>query len=628
MKINSLNPAVVFLACFLSALAVVAHCEPGAIDKSKFMTVEEIRPGMEGIGKTVFSEGKIESFDVKIIGVMKNAFAKGDMILAELSSDWLIDIGVVGGMSGSPVYIDERLIGAVAYGWMFSKKPIAGITPIVDMLRVFDQTDRVGEPAKPAPMRIRRSGAGEGSVLGNFEGAMMGHALPYTKSIRIDASGMSDFDSAYAFPNSFDLEPLSTPLFMSHCSPSLLPIVKKLFEEYNMTPVISGSASAEERAADIPFEPGAALGIQLLKGDLDFSAIGTLTYRDGDRIIGFGHTMYNGGAVEYPMAKALIRTVVPSMMRPFKLGVTLDTIGTVNQDRQPAIGGIVGKIPAMIPINVEVHDEQTGINNIYHFQAIDHRRLTPRITMIALLESVLASSREGGDFTVMYDYTIKLKGLPDIQKSQFFSDDINLPFVVSFPVLVDMNALMYNRFEEVEIEEVDFTVRVKDEVRISEIVGVRMNKNKYKPGDEIVATIHLQPFRQNIERVKMSLQLPDDIREGVYQFVITDRGGKQIIDEDRAPGLSTPSNIRQLIAQINRNYLRNTIYAQLHESKTGMTVSGEELPSLPPSILNAMFSNTLRGFTQPTKGTIIAENTLITDSSIYGSYVTTISVEE
>jgi hypothetical protein len=390
------------------------------------MGVDEIRPGMKGYGKTVFKNNQIERFDVEIIGVLRNVFPKGDIILARLSGGPLRDMGVIAGMSGSPIYIDDRLIGAVAYGWSFSKEPITGITPIKEMLQVYDLTS--SEPLHADEVspgtQAQATGSGERSAL-----------APFRIQVSPEQLGQLDAPLSSEPIASLTLEPLSTPLFVTSRHPSVLRELKQLFAPYNLTPILSGSASGSASIHDdIPVEPGAALGVQLVAGDLDISAIGTVTYKKGNKLVAFGHPMFLSGNVDIPMASAYIYSILPSYYFPFKFGEVVRQVGSVRQDRWTAIGGILGHEAPMVPVSVKVHLPDQKQSKVFSYRVWEDRSFGPRLTVISLYESLLSTDKFQGDSAATINYTISLDDGRSITKSDFVSSDMGVPFSAAIPL--------------------------------------------------------------------------------------------------------------------------------------------------------------------------------------------------
>ncbi|MCD5401397.1 hypothetical protein LR013_02225, partial [candidate division NPL-UPA2 bacterium] len=280
-----------------------------------FMGVEELRSGMRGIGRTVFSGTKVEDFDVEILGVLENVWPRGDLILVRLEGGPLERTGVISGMSGSPIYIEGRLIGALAYAWPFSREAIAGVTPIKDMLSIWE-----------ADKNIRGDEASW-----SWEQPLTGE------------SG----------PGAFTLKPLPSPLTLSGFDPQVIREMELTLSRFGFLITQGGGGAAPEKE-EVSLVPGAAVGVPLIKGDLNATVIGTLTYRRGDKILALGHPMLFGGTVDLPLSGAYIQALMPSQFISFKLGSATQTVGRISQDRRAAIAGEVGNFARMIPFEVKI----------------------------------------------------------------------------------------------------------------------------------------------------------------------------------------------------------------------------------------------------------------------------------
>lgn len=576
-----------------------------------FMGVDEIRPGMKGYGKTVFKNNQIERFDVEILGVLRNVFPKGDIILARLAGGPLRDMGVIAGMSGSPIFIDDRLIGAVAYGWGFSKEPITGITPIEEMLHVYELTS--SEPPVPDETNL--------GIQRSFPG-LMEHPVPAPYRIQIGKDKLEQLSIPFPseFPGSLTFEPLATPLFVTSCHPAVLKEIKQLFAPYNMTAVMSGSASgAGMDYGDIPIEPGAALGVQLLAGDLDISAVGTVTYRKDNKLVAFGHPMFLSGSVNIPMASAYIYSILPSYYRPFKFGEVVKQVGSVRQDRWTAIGGILGPEAPMVPVSVGVRLPGQQASKTFQYRVWEDRAFGPGLTAISLYESLLSTDKFQGDSAATIHYTISLNDGDTITKSDFISSDFAVPMSASMPVAFDIGMLVNNPFKPVRIEKITFEAELIDKLLTARLIATHTNKTTYKPGETVEITLYIQPWRKQIESLKASFTVPEDLPDGNYFLGINDGRGRQQLEYLRAPGLFQPLNFEQLLRTLKQSFPQNYLYLTVQKDTGGLTVHGDELAALPPSVRSVISEASVAQFTQPTRGIFLWDHRIGTQYAVSGA---------
>jgi len=322
------------LTILLGVLGMVPLVRLQAADAT--MPIAEIRPGMVGIGRTVFSGTRVEEFRANILGVVENVIGtQRNLILAKLEGGPLAEAGVIAGMSGSPVYIDGRLIGAVSYSLgSFSKEPIAGITPIDEMM-----SETALPAARPMAARIRLDmPVNEASLVAAFRKALNWNQ-PFAQRPEdarlIGAASVGGFGSEVAAI----LRPISTPLAMSGFQADLADMLGSAFRDQGFVPMVAAAGGHGEMPFEGPLKPGDAIGVMFVDGDLQLGGTGTVTYVDGDRVYAFGHPMYNLGPTEFPMTRAYVYTVLPSLFSSMKLSATGEIIGTFTQDRATAIAG-------------------------------------------------------------------------------------------------------------------------------------------------------------------------------------------------------------------------------------------------------------------------------------------------
>ena len=307
------------------------------------MTVDELKPGMKGTGRSVFFGTEIKEFDVEVVDIMRHVWPRGDMILCRLSGQGLEESGLVAGMSGSPVYIDGKLVGAVSYAWSFAKEPLAGVTPAAQMLEIWNEPDRSESPGGSRSGRTARSGGLAG------------------------------------------LSALPLPVALSGFTPALAELVGPALKGFDLLPV--GAAGVLGATADTSaLVPGAAVGVALVSGDVQLSGIGTLTCREGNRILAFGHPMSRAGNVRMPMVGGVIHSVVPSVASSFKLFSPTAPLGTINQDRLAGVGGYIGPVPAMLPVTAVV-SSPSGLDT-YRFRIVEQEQLAPTLAAVGLTDVV------------------------------------------------------------------------------------------------------------------------------------------------------------------------------------------------------------------------------------------------
>ncbi len=532
--------------CLLLLSALLVPLRLWADDE--FMGVGALKPGMTGIGKTVFKGTKIEDFEVEVLGVLKNVWPKGDLILIRLKGGPLKETGVIAGMSGSPIYIKGKLIGALAYGWSFSKEAIAGVTPIKDMLSVWDSAKdgRVGESS-----------------------------LAWNQSVPVRVGNSQE---------AISLKPLPSPLTLSGFDPQVINEMEPTLNRLGFLVTQGGSGVALERK-NVPLVPGSAMGVPLIRGDLNATAIGTLTYRRGNKILAFGHPMFFGGTTDLPLSGAYIYTVMPSLERSFKLGSATRTVGRITQDRRAAIAGEVGSFARMIPFEVKI--KRKGKEEDYKFEIIHNRLLTPVLLQGAASNVILTAARRAGETSFSSSLTIYLKGKKPITFENSYSNPVSvLPSVRE--LTKPLKLLMGNAFREVEVEKVSLDVKIREIRKTAEIFGLRLNKNKVRPGESFEATVILKPFEKALTMKTIKLTVPRNTPDGELIITASDALSARREEEKRAPYKFRPKNLDQLIRLMEERNKNTEVIIRLIQPKGGAVIAGEELPDLPESVLAVM----------------------------------------
>lgn len=514
-------------------------------------------------------------------------------------------------MSGSPVYIDDKMIGAVALGYTNSREAIAGITPIEEMLAALDKTSPAGS-VSPVSEASDTGMETEWCPPQPFEIDLAAHR---DVSRRLDTGDTS-----------IHLEQLKTPLFISSCSPRLLPEVEDFFSRYGFIPVVSGSG-AHTASEKIDLQPGSPVGALLMGGDLNYAAIGTLTYRDGDRIIGFGHSFMGMGNVEVPMVSAVIHTVLKNYFMSFKLGSPVDIIGTVRQDRRSAIGGILGKAPEMIPLKVEVNLPEANFSKEFNYTIWPHRRFAPRLAWIATEESISIDVPQIREITATADYSILLKGHEPIRKRAFFTSQVGINFEVGTILRDDLEALMDNSFGTVGIESLSVRVDMEQAFKVFEIFAARTNRDVYRPGERVILDVYFKPWQKQSRRQSFVLPLPDTIRDGIYTILITNGTTRELLTTALNPGLLLPETLEEFVRLLRINYPRNNVHILLGKGESGVALKGETMSGLPPSVTSAIVNTVPDTVALPVTGKVIIEQTFSMDSVIIGEQAVPIKVD-
>ncbi|HID94916.1 MAG TPA: hypothetical protein EYP53_02520 [Candidatus Latescibacteria bacterium] len=575
----------------------------GRSNDVEIMKVDQIKRGMKGVGRTVFEGTEVEDFDVEILGVLKNRRGtRGDLILARLSGrpgGALERAGqVIAGMSGSPIYIDGKLIGAVAYTWPFAKEAIAGITPIEDMIKV-----------------LERGLEGRSSNLSSdvfWEDP--GIAVP--EEVASLNPEVKEFAGAV-------FRPIATPVMFGGFDQRVIDRIAPELAKFGMMPIQGGSGTAEV-LEDVPFEPGSAVGVQMVRGDLNITGIGTLTYRDGDRIVAFGHPIFLSGSTDLPMTGAYIFDVLPSRFWSFKFGVPAHLFGSVRQDRWPAIAGVIGELPDMIPVKALIGNSEGKTS--YHFEVLRNRQLSPMFIRYALYNAILVTERVTGEVTIQAKSNIEMEGYPVFERENVYAGHGAISRVVS-DLTAPAYSIIQNPFEKVMLKAISFDVTVQEEIRAAWIEGIRVDRKTLRPGDYIRVTVLLKRYLGEEQEEQISLKVPKDTPEGMLLLRVGDATSARSWDIERSPEKYRPRDFVQLLEILRSEGQNDELTVELFRPEKSLSVRGREMPSLPPSVLTVMKSSGQAGQRGAVKGVVIARTKLGMDYVVSGSQSLSLEVK-
>ena len=579
MDIRDKGRRIALAALLLLAAAAAAEAV------TMTMPLSQVKPGMKGRGKSVFQGRAIEEFEAEILGVLVNNAPKRSVILARLKGRGLESTGIIQGMSGSPVYVEGKLIGAVAYGFSFSKEPIAGITPIEEMLAV----DRAPAAPRTAPVAAPalRDGRGQEELSGEFRAALAARPAAETWGA--------------------GLAPLEMPLVVSGLSAGALERARSFFSSLGFRAVragTSGQLPLAPAAAGPSVREGDAVGIQLVGGDLDLSAVGTATYVDGRKVLAFGHPLYNLGAVEYGLTQAEVIAVMPSLESSFKLASPGPVIGRFTQDRTAGALGEVGVLPKSIPLNISLQTGP-GVRQDFKLRLAADRFLTPALVNIAVSSLVTSEERSLGDISLEFDADVFLdKGGLSVHLEDLFTGSYdNPPVSLSGLLAAVVHYLMNNEFKDVGVFRIDLNVRAVEEARTATLERVLLDKYEVSPGEPIRLQAYYRTPKQEGLMEEVTVLAPALPAGTEFQLLVGDAASMQQVEraQYRVQEL-VPRGLEQLVRLLSNLRKNNRIYFRLMAPKPGLFLKGEELPNLPPT-LKSMFASPRASAAGPTEMT-------------------------
>jgi hypothetical protein len=389
-----------------------------------------------------------------------------------------------------------------------------------------------------------------------------------------------------------------------------------------MLPVQGGGGGHVD--VDTPLVPGAAVGVDFLRGDYSLFGFGTVTYVKDGKILAFGHPMFAEGNTNLPMSGGYVHYVFSSLLRSFKVGSSTKPIGTLVQDRASAIAGTLGNSPPFVPLEINLKSKNGERH--YKFEMMNHKLFTPFLALIAGMDTIFAAEKDSGDYTIHADTLISLKGHPSISKSDTFSGDF--PGIVASPAASAMSLIMNNPFTDIEIDKVKIDISLEDKRKTANLESVRINKNLIKPGEEVELQISLAPYLEKPVLKTHRLQIPADIPEGNYMLIVSSASAARAFEISRAPTLFQPKNFEQLLELIKMGDRSDEIVIELFSPKFGLAVSGAELPNLPLSVLSVMNSPKQSGERGITRGVKLLKDKILTEYVVSGQQVLQIRVSE
>ncbi len=552
---------------------------------------------MKGIGMTCFQGSKPEQFQVEVLGVMRSVGPGANAVLARFSGGPIDRAGVFEGMSGSPVFIDGKLLGAVAFSFPFAKEAVGGITPITQMVDAFTEAPSGGVGG--TGIILKKSMLWQYLLpqppLGSKSGGEDGDIFATPPQIRLKP--------AFSLSPGHALIPIATPLQLGGFSPEALqhfaPELRALgFSILQGTGATTLQAAASSKSAapkdNAPLEPGSNIVVPLVRGDLDAAAGGTVTYIDGDKLYAFGHMLFDLGDTDLPMHKARVITVFPSLQSSFKILETTDPVGTIRQDRGSGIYGILGQMAKMIPIQVHI-DTSRGVTKELHFEVARDQFLTPFLVNFTIYSSIISTERSMGMATLKVKGKINIKGEQPVEIENRFSSDSNAPSFASLSIAIPVNFLLAQGYKNLELESIDLQVTAKENDQSASLDELRVDRTEVRAGDTVGLEVVYQ--RNNGETIEDSfpVKIPANVPPGPLTMLVADGTSLMSVDAREQGDELIPKDLSQLIKFINNLRRNDRLYVRLYRREPGAVIKGEGLPSLPPSVLSILKSNRSTG---------------------------------
>ena len=558
---------LVFFALFvfvslglLPALASKIPVQPNLKASPEIMTVDEVRAGMKGVAYTVFQGTKPETMGVEVLGVLKNMLGpKSDLILVRLEGEKAEYTGVVAGMSGSPVYINGKMLGAISYRiGSFSKEPIAGVTPIMQMLEIseFDRSVPGQDPVSTAKPLGTEKTSSPGPRAGDLE-------------------NYAQF-----------LQPIDAPFVFNGFSETAVKQFSSKLAAAGIVPVMGVGAASNQKQPE-PLVPGSAVSAVLVRGDMDVAATCTVTYVDKDHLLACGHPLTQYGMVDLPMTKATVVATLASPLNAFKIINTTEPVGAFVQDRHTGILGRFNREPQMIPVTLSIHGA-SGPKQ-YHYEVLNNAKLTPVMMMATVFNALMGMNQYGEETTYRMNGRIHVNGFPDVRLNNMFSpvDSAPTAYTVAAALGDHFGRIYDNPFQAPTISGVNLEFDLEHDRHSAVLENARTDVTEARPGDEITIEAVLLPYRGDRIVRRIPVRVPTSVPKGTLRILVSDAETL-----DRAHHVNPIGNRRldlnSTIELLNKEHVNDHLYVSLLEANPQATVEDKVMPAVPLSVMNVM----------------------------------------
>jgi hypothetical protein len=567
MKVLPAAAAIAFAAVVSSSVLTGATAPtPPKAGKVDIMKAADVKPGMQAVAWTVFQGTVPEPVPIEIVGMWKNMWGPGQDIIVGKMGGKAKETNVAGGMSGSPVYVNGKLIGAVALRLsVFSPDAICGITPIELMLEINDLD-------KTRPMDARAPAKTSGGE-------------------KVAAFGMPN-----TIPGS--MVQIDTPLTFSGFSQGTLTEFSPMLHDLGITPVMGGAGStlrASKPAAgwQQSLNPGESVAGVLVSGDMSITGLGTVTYNDGKRVLAFGHPFFNLGPVDMPMSKGEVLMVLSSSYQPNKMANATEIVGSLHQDRHSGIMGVLGLESPMIPVTVKVRSlgEKSEVRGEkdFHFNVFQHQKWTPYLMMMTLFNSLSGDNEFKDEATYRLSGTVEMEGRRLSLNTMQSSGEMPMPA----PMMLanwygeKFNRLYLNAVDTPDLKSVNVTVDLLPERRIATIENAWIGVADARPGDKLPVKVFLRPYRGDRIEKDFTITVPEGLSKGEHRIMLSDADTMNRL-QTMAGMLDRYIDVKQAVSIINQERTNNRLYVSMLENAPTAYYEDKMMPSLPPSILNVM----------------------------------------
>lgn len=568
----------------------------GSTGSARYMPLSSVKEGMRGTAWTVFRGTEPEAFNVEILGVLPGGVGpKQDLIIGRLSGGPAERTAVFAGMSGSPVYIDGKLVGAISYSFPFAKEPICGITPIEQMISIFEQKVELEGRTKTGPRSFSFS---------ELSASASPVELPKLASSGL-ASGMSPNSALMAVAGQ-SFQRIATPVTFTGFSQRTLDVFGPRLLEAGLLPVAAAGGSAPitplKKATEKTLVGGTSVSMQLTRGDYSINAAGTVTFRDGEKIYAFGHPFLSLGTSDLPMSESHVVTVVPNLNNSFKIAVPDAMVGAMTQDRATGVYGSLGQAPKMVPVKLNVRTSR-GLAETIEVEVARDDFLTPLLVNMSIYNTIIARERSLGDTMVEVSGEIRLKGQESIKLNRRFAGNAATQLAAA-AVAAPVQALMQSNFADLDISGIEVNLASVDGSKTGVLQRISVDRTQAAAGEtiEVQAYARTQSGRVFVQRIPV--KIPSDTPAGPLSIIV---GDGFAIQKDSASQQFVPTDLADLVRNINRVKLSDRLYVQTARTTRGAIIGSSEMPNLPPSVLATLNNDRTAGGIKPVVQTIVSE---------------------
>jgi hypothetical protein len=587
------------------------------VSQTALFDLGQLRPGMKGVARTVFSGSEPQEFNLEILGVLAGFTGpRQSTIIARLSGPNVDRTGVFAGMSGSPVFIDNKLVGAIAYSFPFAKEPICGITPIKQMIDIFEPGSDKPKSSEARPVSFASLASADWKL-----------SLPKQPVSSTQLIAPVATNSPMASLIGQTIQPIATPVVFSGISQETLNLFSAQLTQSGLLPVSgvggAGPITPLESFDENTLTPGASVSVELARGDYSIPASGTVTYRDGQRIYAFGHPFLSLGSADMPMTESSVVTVIPNAYNSFKLAVPGRMVGSITQDRATGIFGGLGHAAKMIPVKLTLHTSR-GQTEQFNYEVVNDEYLTPLLLNITVFNSIAARERSVGEATISVNGSINVKGQPPIAVQRRFSM-ANAALLAAGAVATPVAALLSSGFDNVDINGLTLDITSSEVKNTASLERISLDRTEVSRGEnvEIQAYVRTDSGKQFVERIPV--QIPADAASGQLMIML---GDGATLQESSSAKVFVPRDLSQLVDAINKTKKNDRLYLRLLRPAPGVVIGSNELPNLPPSIVATLNNErSSGGYTALAQSQVYERELPPADFVISGQQVITVTVK-